>query len=208
MRTLLTEWGHITNDTHCFWFCLTHTRFPAGTRRNNNVFTTSTRRRRRVDVVKTLSLRHYCVMCPLGLCPPVSSLFWDDHNHPCVTIVARLMPWLNNITPQHRCARTWEHAPIIFNSWRKRVISGQRHKCIPSDSLLWNRTEPNERKTKWHIYLGSVVLACQLCLIFITMLNTIEIMENTVGCCGKRLTEAQTQRPPFCRQHFLMRSLK
>ena len=42
--------------------------YPAGTRRNNNVFTTSTRRRRRrVDVVKTLSLRHYCVMCPLGI---------------------------------------------------------------------------------------------------------------------------------------------
>ena len=49
----------------------------AGTRRNNNVFTKSTRRRRRrVDVVKTLSVRHYCVMCPLGtlkfgitLCP-------------------------------------------------------------------------------------------------------------------------------------------
>ena len=41
--------------------------FPAGTRRNNNVFTTSTRRRRRrVDVVKTLSLRHHCVLCPLG----------------------------------------------------------------------------------------------------------------------------------------------
>ena len=39
---------------------------PAGTWRNDNVFTTSTRRRRpRVDVVKTLSLRHYCVMCPL-----------------------------------------------------------------------------------------------------------------------------------------------
>ena len=37
---------------------------PVGTRRNNNVFTTSTRRR--VDVVKTLSLRHYRVMCPLG----------------------------------------------------------------------------------------------------------------------------------------------
>ena len=40
---------------------------PAGTRRNNNVFTTSIpRRRRRVDVLKTLSLRHYCVMYPLG----------------------------------------------------------------------------------------------------------------------------------------------
>ena len=38
--------------------------YPAGTRRNNNVFTTSIRRR--VDVVKTLSLCHYCVMCPLG----------------------------------------------------------------------------------------------------------------------------------------------
>ena len=40
---------------------------PAGTRRNNNVFTTTTRRRRRrVDVVKTLPLRLYCVMCLLG----------------------------------------------------------------------------------------------------------------------------------------------
>ena len=45
--------------------------YPAGTRRNNNVFTTSTRRhRRRVDVVKTLSLRNYCVMCPLGSLAP------------------------------------------------------------------------------------------------------------------------------------------
>ena len=34
---------------------------------NNNVFMTSKRRRRRrFDVMKTLSLRHYCVMCPLG----------------------------------------------------------------------------------------------------------------------------------------------
>ena len=40
---------------------------PAGTRRNNNVFITFKRRRRRCfDVMKTLSLRHYCVMCPLG----------------------------------------------------------------------------------------------------------------------------------------------
>ena len=42
-------------------------RFPAGTQRNNNVFITSKRRRRRrFDVMKTLSLRHYCVMCPLS----------------------------------------------------------------------------------------------------------------------------------------------
>ena len=41
--------------------------FPAGTRRNDNVFITSKRRRRRrFDVMKTLSLRHYCVMCPVG----------------------------------------------------------------------------------------------------------------------------------------------
>ena len=40
---------------------------PAGTRRNSNVFITSKRRRRRrFDVLKTLSLRHYYVMCPLG----------------------------------------------------------------------------------------------------------------------------------------------
>ena len=40
----------------------------AGMQRNNNVFTTSTRRRRRRDdVMKTLSLCHFCVMCPLGV---------------------------------------------------------------------------------------------------------------------------------------------
>ena len=40
---------------------------PVGTRRNNNVFITpKRRRRRRFDVMKTLSLRHFCVMCPLG----------------------------------------------------------------------------------------------------------------------------------------------
>ena len=40
---------------------------PVGTGRNNNVFITSKRRRRRsFDEMKTLSLRHYCVMCPLG----------------------------------------------------------------------------------------------------------------------------------------------
>ena len=39
---------------------------PAGTRHKNNVFITSKRRRwRRFGVMKTLSLRHYCVMCPL-----------------------------------------------------------------------------------------------------------------------------------------------
>ena len=54
----------ITTSAKCFHSAY----FPAGTRRNNNVFTMSTRRRRRrVDVVKRLSLRHYCVMCPLGL---------------------------------------------------------------------------------------------------------------------------------------------
>ena len=42
--------------------------YPAGTRLNNKVFITSKRRcRRRFDVMKTtLSLRHYCVICPLG----------------------------------------------------------------------------------------------------------------------------------------------
>ena len=39
----------------------------AGTRRNDNVFITfKWRRRLRFDVMKTLSLHHYCVMCPLG----------------------------------------------------------------------------------------------------------------------------------------------
>ena len=47
-------------------------RTPADTRRNNNVFITSKRRRRRrFDVMKTLSLRHYCVMCPLGPSPSI-----------------------------------------------------------------------------------------------------------------------------------------
>ena len=55
-------------------FCLPGL-YPADTRRNDNVFTTSTRRRRRrVDVVKTLSLRHYCVMCPLGRFALVKSI--------------------------------------------------------------------------------------------------------------------------------------
>ena len=40
---------------------------PAGTRRNDNAFTTPKRRRRcRFDVMKTPSLRHYCVMCSYG----------------------------------------------------------------------------------------------------------------------------------------------
>ena len=40
---------------------------PSGHTRNNNAFITSKRRRwRRLDAIKTLSLRHYCVMCPLG----------------------------------------------------------------------------------------------------------------------------------------------
>ena len=61
-----------------FWFEV----FPAGTQRNNNVFITSKRRRRRrFDVMKTLSLRHYCVMCPLGLAKfvpdsPQNTLLW------------------------------------------------------------------------------------------------------------------------------------
>ena len=58
---------------------------PAGTRHNNNVFITSKRRRRRrFDVMKTLSLRHYCVMCPLGggnitkvTCNKRALLDWD-----------------------------------------------------------------------------------------------------------------------------------
>ena len=41
---------------------------PVGTRHNNNVFITSKRRRRRrFDVMKTISLRRFCVMCPLGI---------------------------------------------------------------------------------------------------------------------------------------------
>ena len=62
---------------------------PVGTRRNNNVFTTSTRRRqRRVDVVKTLSLRHYCVMCPLGSNPGTAS--WQAERHPGADKVVNL----------------------------------------------------------------------------------------------------------------------
>ena len=54
----------VRSRLQCASTCMNSQNTPAGTRRNNNVFTTSTRRR--VDVVKTLSLRHYCVMCPLG----------------------------------------------------------------------------------------------------------------------------------------------
>ena len=51
---------------------------PAGTRRNNNVFITSKRcRRRRFDVMKTLSLRHYCVMCPFGMLLATWNYQWE-----------------------------------------------------------------------------------------------------------------------------------
>ena len=68
---------------------------PAGTRRNNNVFTTSTRRRRRrVDVVKTLSLRHNCVMCPLG----VLFLETASHSGPPWQVVHSERPYSISIT--------------------------------------------------------------------------------------------------------------
>ena len=54
---------------------------PAGTRRNNNAFITSKRRRwRRLDAMKTLSLRHYCVMCPLGWFHVVISVICDHRD--------------------------------------------------------------------------------------------------------------------------------
>ena len=60
MEQLYTATFHYNN-------CSPSAHSPAGTRRDNNVFITSKRRRRRrFDVMKTLSLRHYCVMCPLG----------------------------------------------------------------------------------------------------------------------------------------------
>ena len=79
--------------------------FPAGTRRNNNVFTTSTRRRRRrVDVVKTLSLRHYCVMCPLGFPargPKLSVFCTSKITHP-LSIGSAVLPKLHNIFKSSR----------------------------------------------------------------------------------------------------------
>ena len=49
-----------------YWTIWTIEYIPAGTRRNNSVSITSKRRHwRRFDVMKALSLRHYCVMCPL-----------------------------------------------------------------------------------------------------------------------------------------------
>ena len=76
--------------------------FSAGTRRNNNVFTTSTRRRRRrVDVVKTLSLRYYCVMCPLvtqPVLPPQISGPWTwmpKYQHQSLGVIITLQ-WRHN----------------------------------------------------------------------------------------------------------------
>ena len=64
--------------------CLVPGSSPAGTRRNNNVLITSKlRRRRRFDIMKTLSLRHFCVMCPLGPSPLQHSIlfrFFADSN--------------------------------------------------------------------------------------------------------------------------------
>ena len=51
---------------------------PVGTRHNNNVITSKRRHRRRFDVMKTLSLRHYCVMCPLGSLTIVYSIVYSD----------------------------------------------------------------------------------------------------------------------------------
>ena len=66
------------NTASLFIHCVIHTtrrnrlptpsNHPAGTWCNNNVFITyKRRRRRRFDAMKTLSLRHYCVICPLAV---------------------------------------------------------------------------------------------------------------------------------------------
>ena len=70
-------WHHVPNSSSL------HTiHIPAGTQRNDNVFITSKRRhRRRFDVMKTLSLRHYCAMCPLG-CHEVGSLCFSMRHQP------------------------------------------------------------------------------------------------------------------------------
>ena len=99
------------NISYALW-C--HQRPPAGTRRNDNVFTASTRRRRRrVDVVKTLSLRHYCVMCPLGGRVGVT--------------------WSRRTRYQHRkrfigTRKTWFHPPqgIADVIWARRIWCHQR----------------------------------------------------------------------------------
>ena len=62
---------------------------PVGTRHNNNVFTTSTWRRwRSVDVVKTLSLRHYYVMCPLEML-----ILWHSHESNITKDAQVSYPW-------------------------------------------------------------------------------------------------------------------
>ena len=82
-RWLGTPWGSgdltaIESPNACH---MSEGSYYSNPRRNNNVFTTPTPlRRRRVDVVKTLYLRHYCVMCPLGTIKPVS---WRVHNVLC-----------------------------------------------------------------------------------------------------------------------------
>ena len=91
-------------------------RFSAGTRRNNNVFTTSTRRRRRrVDVVKTLSLRHYCVMCPLGYV-----LFWFIHGVylPTTRMAISIIPFPSDRTDSGYWLSRWEttlHYNVVFH---------------------------------------------------------------------------------------------
>ena len=52
---------HRDNDL-MLWYGCTET----AQRTRDAIIMSSLRRRRRVDVVKTLSLCHYCVMCPLG----------------------------------------------------------------------------------------------------------------------------------------------
>ena len=96
----VTIWIHWQTKTWTKW---SPSYNPVGTRRNNNVFATSTRRRRRrVDVVKTLSLRHYCIMCPLGIGNFKCCFLYENH-YILITILLKIFPKIPNNNSSGLC---------------------------------------------------------------------------------------------------------
>ena len=108
-------------------FCETS---PAGTQRNNNVFITSKRRRRRrLDVMKTLSFRHYCVMCPLGrhwssrcmVTHRRNIRFLEQPGRPC-------KPWAGR-------GKYWAYGSWLLNLYGKHTFEGLEQVCGSSNVL-------------------------------------------------------------------------
>ena len=101
-------------------FSLFLCQYPAGTRRNDNVFSTSARRRRRrVDVVKTLSLRHYYVICPLGMCDSWAAIVFVE-----ISKFKEAMLWINKNGDDIISSKPSQCLTLIFQStWQNRTTT-------------------------------------------------------------------------------------